>query len=213
MAGSGTSPAGEAVGQEWSFEGFSVAGLHGEVSAAHRPVDLSNTIEMLVDPGRGGETLHWGRNYLYASELKTLAGPIEVVVKQFRNQGFRARLSRRLKGSKAARSWRAAQAVVDAGVSTPEPILLIESEAVDGPSFFVSEKIPDFIEARYYFRALQEGNERQAFPQIAAEILVGSIGRMLRRLHDAGIWHRDVSVGNLLVVSGRSSCARFRSIR
>jgi len=202
LAGSGTSPADEAAGQERSFEGFSLAGLHGEVSAAHRPVDLSDAIELLVDPGRGGETLHWGRNYLYSSELETLTGPIAVVVKQFRNQGFRARLSRRLKGSKAKRSWRAAQAVVDAGVPTPAPVLLIESEAANGPSFFVSEKIPDSIEARYFFRALQEGNERQTFPQIGAEILVGSVGRMLRRLHDAGIWHRDVSVGNLLVVAG-----------
>ncbi|MGB5477098.1 MAG: hypothetical protein WBO53_08810, partial [Thermoanaerobaculia bacterium] len=150
MAGSGTSPADEAAGQERSFEGFSLAGLHGEVSAAHRPVDLSDAIELLVDPGRGGETLHWGRNYLYSSELETLTGPISVVVKQFRNQGFRARLSRRLKGSKAKRSWRAAQAVVDAGVPTPAPVLLIESEAANGPSFFVSEKIPDSIEARYF---------------------------------------------------------------
>jgi len=177
-------------------------GLHGEVSAAHRPIDLLGAIEELVDPGCGGDTLHWGRNYLYASELETVTGSIAVVVKQFRNQGFRARLSRHLKGSKATRSWRAAQAVVDAGVPTPAPILLIESEALDGPSFFVSEKIPDSIEARYFFRALQQDTERQAFPQIEAEILVGTVGRMLRRLHDAGIWHRDVSVGNLLIVPG-----------
>ncbi len=196
MAGS------EATGQERSFEGFSFEDVHGEVAATHRPIDLSTAIEKLIDPGRGGDTLHWGRNYLYASELETEAGPLPVVVKQFRNQGFRARLSRHLKGSKATRSWRAAQAVIDAGVATPAPILLIESEAVDGPSFFVSEKVPDFIEARYFFRALQEGIERQAFPQIEAEMLVGGVGQMLRRLHDAGIWHRDVSVGNLLIVPG-----------
>ena len=202
MADSEAPPVSEVAGQERSFEGFSFGGLHGEVSAAHRPIDLPGTLEVLVDPSRAGDTLHWGRNYLYAAELETPSGPIAVVVKQFRNQGLRARLSRRLRGSRATRSWRAAQVVVEAGVPTPAPILLIESEVLDGPSFFVSEKIPDAFEARYFFRALQEGTARQAFPQVEAEILVGSVGRMLRRLHDAGIWHRDVSVGNLLVVPG-----------
>ena len=200
MVANEASPASEAAGQERSFEGFALKGLHGEVAATHRPTDLSAAVERLVDPGRGGDTLHWGRNYLYASELETPAGPLAVVVKQFRNQGLRSRLSRHLKGSKATRAWRAAQATVDAGVPTPAPVLLIESEASEGPSFFVSEKIPEFIEARYYFRALQEGRHRQAFPKIEAEILIGSIGQTLRRLHDAGIWHRDVSVGNLLIV-------------
>ncbi len=207
MADSGASPASEAAWLEGSFEGFSLAGLHGEVSAAYRPIDLPVAIEKLVDPGQGGDTLHWGRNYLYASELETSSGPLAVVVKQFRNLGLRSRWSRRLKGSKATRSWRAAQAVVDAGVPTPAPILLIESEAIDGPSFFVSEKIPDCIEARYFFRALQEGKHRQVFPQVEADILIGTIGQMLRRLHDAGIWHRDVSVGNLLIVPGDRASA------
>jgi len=202
LAANGKSPTGEAEVQAKIFEGFRLQGFHGELATDRRPADLSAAAEKLMDPGQGGATLHWGRNYLYTSELETVTGPIPVVVKQFRNQGLRGRLSRRLKGSKATRSWRAAQAVVDAGVPTPAPILLIESEAADGPSFFVSERIPDFIEARYFFRALKEGEQGQAYPQIEAEILIGCVGQMLRRLHDAGIWHRDVSVGNLLIVPG-----------
>ena len=202
MADNEASPAIDAASWERSFEGFSFEDLHGEVAADHRPADLRAALEGLVDPGRGGDTLHWGRNYLYAAELRTPSGPVPVVVKQFRNQSLRARLSRRLKGGKAARSWRAAQAVVDAGVPTPTPLLLIESEAPDGPSFFVSEKITDFVEARYFFRALQEGRQRELFPQIEADMLIGTVGKTLRRLHDAGIWHRDVSVGNLLIVPG-----------
>jgi tRNA A-37 threonylcarbamoyl transferase component Bud32 len=192
----------DAASRERSFEGFSFEDFHGEVAADHRPADLRAAIEQLVDPGKGGDTLHWGRNYLYTAELQAPSGPVPVVVKQFRNQGARARLSRSLKGSKATRSWKAAQAVVDAGVPTPTPLVLIESETPDGPSFFVSEKIPNFVEARYFFRALLEGRQRDAFPQVEADILIGSVGQMLRRLHDAGIWHRDVSVGNLLIVPG-----------
>lgn len=202
MAGREASPENQAAEQARSFDGFSFQGLHGEIASPYRPADLAAAIAKLIDPGQGGETLHWGRNYLYASELETPAGPVAVVVKQFRNQGLRPRWDRRLHGSKAKRSWRAAQAVVEAGVPTPVPIVLIESDAEQGPSFFVSERIPDFIEARYFFRALQEGRHRQEFPQIEAEILIGTIGRMLRRLHDAGIWHRDVSIGNLLIVPG-----------
>ena len=50
MADNGASPASEAAWVEGSFEGFSLAGVHGEVSAAYRPIDLPVAIEKLVDP-------------------------------------------------------------------------------------------------------------------------------------------------------------------
>ncbi|HSN89383.1 MAG TPA: hypothetical protein VL025_21650, partial [Thermoanaerobaculia bacterium] len=83
------------------------------------------------------KTLHWGRNYLYVSRLETAEGPVEVVVKQFRNRDFRDRLKRRWRGSKAARSWRVARALLAAGLETPEPVMLVESQAESGPSFYV----------------------------------------------------------------------------
>ena len=73
----------------------------------------------LTDPASALKTLHWGRNYLYTPRLETAAGPLEVVVKQFRHRGARDRLKRRLQGSKAEKSWRVARALLAAGLLTP----------------------------------------------------------------------------------------------
>jgi hypothetical protein len=178
---------------------LAVEGYRGEVTTALELPDLAAAVRRLVDPQNAKETLHWGRHYLYSVEIETSSTPFEVVVKQFRNQGIWARQRRRLGGSKALKSWRGALAVVDAGVATPEPLMLVESIAPDGPSFYVSRRLPEFFEARYFFRALNVGREGELFPQVDVRGFLEAVGKTLRRLHDGGVWHRDVSVGNLLV--------------
>lgn len=187
------------LGTPSPIEVFAVEGYHGEVVTACRLRDLEASVQTIVDPASARETLHWGRNYIYSVELDTAAGPLRVAVKQFRNQGLRARWRRRMGRSKARRSWHGARALVELGVPTAEPIMLIESDESGGPSFFVTRPIKRFFETRYFFRALAAGRAEELFPSVDARQLLEQIGGNLRRLHDGGVWHRDVSVGNLLV--------------
>lgn len=182
-----------------STESFEIPGWHGELLVASRPTELAAAVARLADPAAASETIHWGRNYLYSLELETVAGPLEVVVKQFRNQGWKARLRRRFEGSKAEKSWRVARYLRARAVATPEPLLLIESDDPEGPSLFVTRRINDSFEARYFFRALNAGREREQFPEVDAGDFLRALAGSLRRLHDADVWHRDISVGNLLV--------------
>lgn len=159
----------------------------------------------LTDPASAGKTLHWGRNYLYTARLETAGGPVEVVVKQFRNRGTRDRLKRRFQGSKAEKSWRVARALMAAGVAglaTPEPVMRIEPASETGPSFYVCRYLPDVIEARYLFRAANAGEEAVKFPEVDFPAFVEELGRTIRGLHDAGFWHRDMSGGNVLLRFG-----------
>ena len=181
------------------YETYAVKGFHGELASAFRPRDLSQAVQRLVDPASAHETLHWGRNYLYSVVLETAAGTTEVVVKQFRNQGMLSRIRRRLFGSKALKSWRGAQALVRAEVPTPEPVMLVESNDPGGASFFVSRRLKEFFEARHFFRALNADREREEFPGVDPQEVLEEMAWTLRRLHERGVWHRDVSVGNLLV--------------
>ena len=50
---------------------FDFGDLHGEVSGRWRPPDLEGQVRRLVDPAVDGETVHWGRNYLYRTHLET----------------------------------------------------------------------------------------------------------------------------------------------
>jgi tRNA A-37 threonylcarbamoyl transferase component Bud32 len=177
----------------WRCDGWS-----GELAEPYHPVDLAAAVARLTDPAAALKTLHWGRNYLYVSRLDTAAGPLDVVVKQFRNAGLRDRLRRRWRGSKAAKSWRVAEALLAAGLQTPAPVMLLEAASDTGPSLYVCRYLDDVQEARYLLRAANAGREREEFPGVDFPRFLEALGRMARRLHDAGFWHRDLSSGNVL---------------
>jgi Lipopolysaccharide kinase (Kdo/WaaP) family len=178
---------------------FSLGDVTGKIAAGLELPDLERAVERLTDPGAATKTLHWGRNYLYLTRCETAAGPLEVVVKQFRNAGLRDRIRRRLGGGKAAKSWRVAQAMAAAGIATPEPLLLIESRCPTGPSFYVCRYLAGAVEARYPLRAANAGRLGELFPALDLPRFLRELGGFVRRLHDAGFWHRDLSSGNILL--------------
>ncbi len=182
------------------FESFSSGGFSGEASVAYLPPDSLDEIARLVDPSASVETIHWGRNYIYAAEMKTPTGVAPVVVKQFKNQGWKLRLERRFKGSKAERSWRVAKELVRVGLATPEPIAWIESDASEGPSFFIAKRLEGAVEVRQFFRRLNEDPDAEEFPEVDAEAVLGRLGGLARAINDAGILYRDLSMGNILAV-------------
>ncbi|HEV7667330.1 MAG TPA: lipopolysaccharide kinase InaA family protein, partial [Thermoanaerobaculia bacterium] len=172
----------------------------GEIAENFLPADLPAALAHLTDPGAATQTLHWGRNYLYATRYPGSTSE-EVVVKQFREESWVARRRTARRGSKAERSFKAARAVLAAGVPTPEPILWLDAKGNSGVSFYICRRI-EGIEVRLLFRAAAAGREREEFPDLDLPQVLAEIGRLARRLHDAGIRHRDLSVGNLLVRPG-----------
>lgn len=183
---------------------FVFTGFRGEAAETLAVADPAAAAERLLDPACALRTLHWGRNYLYFARVETAEGPLEVVVKQFRESGARERWRRRRRGSKGERSWRVARALAAAGIATPEPLLFAESVAPGGPSLFVCRHLAGRVELRYFLRARNAGSERVSFPALDTGALLDAIALLARRLHDAGFWHRDFSAGNLLIAPGPS---------
>jgi len=182
---------------------FSTGEITGRVVQRCRPPGSSDeaaeAIRRILDPSSAVRTLHWGRNYIYLTRLPTAEGPFEVAVKQFPGGGWRKRLRRKLRDSKALQSWRVARALTAAGLQTPEPVLVAESGDPDGATWFVSRHLDDVLEARYLLRALNAGREREEFPQIDPGRFLDALGKRVRELHEAGFWHRDLSSGNVLM--------------
>lgn len=180
---------------------FAFDGFRAEAAAGFAVADPVAEARRLLDPACALETVHWGRNYLYRARVETASGPLDVVVKQFRNASLGDRLRRRLSGDKAAKSWRMALALAAAGFETPEPLLWVEPSG-EGPSLFVTRYLAGRTELRYWLRARNAGEERERFPAVDPQGLLAAVARLARRLHDAGFWFRDFSVGNLLVDLG-----------
>jgi hypothetical protein len=182
------------VSRRFAFEGF-----RGEVAPGLAGIDPEAAARRLLDPGAALATVHWGRNYLYRVSLATDAGAVEAVVKQFRHGAPGARLRRRLSGDRAAKSWRVAHQLAAAGFETPEPLLVAEATAPGGPSYFVTRWLAGRTELRHLLRARNAGAEAERFPGVDLPALLATVARLARRLHDAGFWFRDFTVGNLLV--------------
>jgi len=181
------------------FERFEVPGFRGELASHLALADLPAALAILTDPQSASETIHWGRNYLYRTRIDSASGPLEVVVKQFRAGGTRRRIEQRFRGSKAERSWNMARAFAAAGVPTAEPLFWIESAREGGPSFFVTRFLEDRLEARFLFRARNEGELAEKFPRLDWPRFLELLGRAIRRMHEAGLFHRDLSIGNVLL--------------
>jgi tRNA A-37 threonylcarbamoyl transferase component Bud32 len=186
------------------FVTFAGGGLHGEVSVEHRPTDVVGEAARVVDPSASVKTIHWGRNFIYAADFETATGSVPVVVKQFRNQGWFKRLERRTRGSKAERSWRVAKEMVRVGLATPDPLLWVESDEPEGPSFFVARHLEDAVEVRQFFRRLNGEPGAVQFPEVDDLVFLRRLGRLAREINDAGILYRDLSMGNILVEEGKS---------
>ena len=184
---------------------FAWTGFRGEASPRLAGEDLPAVARRLLDPASATATLHWGRNYIYRALLATAAGETAVAVKQFRERSLRARLLRARGQSKAAKSFRMAEAFAAAGLSTPAPLLFAEAEGGDPTAIFVTACLEGRLELRYLLRARNAGIDRESFPRMAAEAAIAAVARYARRMHDAGFFHRDFSIGNLLLLEGETA--------
>jgi len=203
--------AGSTPANELAVEPFQLTDLIGELVSSHRPADLATELARLTDPQAAGETVHWGRNYLYRANLQTPGGRLAVVVKQFPNSGWRERWRRRRGEDKARRSWRMALAFAAAGIATAEPLMLAESRHPEGPSFFITRDLGPTVEARHLLLARNAGSEAKDFPQVDFVAYLQALGRAARRLHDRGLFHRDLSIGNVLtpIADGKLDLAKI----
>ncbi|MGE0640106.1 MAG: lipopolysaccharide kinase InaA family protein [Thermoanaerobaculia bacterium] len=185
---------------------FAAHGVRGEAAESLAGEDPAALARRLLDPGVATATLHWGRNYIYRARLTADPDSPAVAVKQFRDPRPRAGgTSRAVR--KAEKSFRMATAFAEASIPTPEPLLyaVVETGAAStsgftaGTGIFVSRAIEGWTELRYPLRARNAGSERETFPTLDFEALVAAIAGLARRMHDAGLWHRDFSIGNLLL--------------
>lgn len=149
-----------------------------------------------------GRVLLDSRNRVTAVPIE--AGPgrtIETVIKEFRAAGLK-KLTTLWRPSKAARAWRGAAACLAAGVPTPLPLVYLERRrrGLEAESVYVSVFVEEAVEIRGLFRELDP-------PRSAA--MIASLASFLGACHDAGILHRDLSDGNILVRGAETGAFAF----
>lgn len=180
---------------------FEIPPYRGFVAAAYDGPVLSTALSGFpaVLGGPSAETLHDGRNKITAVRL---APDCEAVVKVFGARGFH-KWKTILLPSKGLRSWAGAAALSENGFGTPGPIAAFERRraGIAVESVFIAERVRGGREIREAFR--QD-------PESALAGLIDALAPVLARLHQAGLIHRDLSDGNILVCAEPpSSGVRF----
>jgi len=109
-----------------------------------------------------------------------------------------------LRSSKAKRSWTAANTLKTRGIPTPEPILFLErkSSLFTCESYFVTEALVHAKPLNLYMDVdfkLLSGQDKRAF--------IKELAMQVKKMHDSGIWHRDLKSTNILVEG--DDCQKF----
>ena len=146
---------------------------------------------------------------LVEAEVPWVEGPMRVAYKQFRPRGWWKSLCGRFRVSRARRGWELAQALLARNIPTPRPLLACEPR---GPwrrrsSYLATQWIADAENLHLYGWRLA-GYPLPQRLRWASRCAV-NLGRLLGRMHAAGVSHRDLKGANLLAVQQRDDVAVF----
>jgi 3-deoxy-D-manno-octulosonic acid kinase len=144
-----------------------------------------------------------------------LTGEKRMVMRQYSHGGLLRAFTRNLYlfGSRSFRELSLTEEVRSSGIPTIEPIGAVHQSV---PPFFyraylLSLEIPEALNLVQYLQEMQ-----RYLPQnlLSKRKTIRAIGLLLRQFHDAGFFHRDLQLKNILVVGDRPLLIDFdRSYR
>ncbi|MFN0059641.1 MAG: lipopolysaccharide kinase InaA family protein [Planctomycetota bacterium] len=141
------------------------------------------------------------------TQLDVGARVLDIVVKTRRLTSLLARLAYRFYPGPLERAWGAARALEVRGIPTPRALALLVQRRWGLPvravlvTELVSNAKPLHTQLWEEYRAPRTRSRRALYAQIRA------IAEMVRRLHDTGIYHRDLNPMNLLVARESAAAA------
>ena len=112
---------------------------------------------------------------------------------------FPPRRLRRDGRSRATRAWDSACELLSRNVPTAMPLAVLETRRRPwrNPSYFLTEKIVGAVTLREMLNACRLN---QPLPlDVSREAFIRELGRHIYSMHSCGVWHRDLTGGNILV--------------
>jgi hypothetical protein len=139
-----------------------------------------------------------GRNRVFVVFFPFSGGKtVEIAIKEFFVHGFLTRIKTFIMPSKAQKAWWGGVSLMQLGIPTPMPVCYLESSR------------SPFARECCYMSVFEEGVEEirhlfRRLPPQELRSLVRALAHHMRRCHQKGILHRDLSDGNILVKKGEN---------
>jgi tRNA A-37 threonylcarbamoyl transferase component Bud32 len=156
-----------------------------------------NFIKKIDSRWEDGEVIHNSRNTLAIFRAQEANGlKKDIVVKKFNLKRQFDQLRFRFLKSKAVRSLIIAIALKEIGIKTPQPVAVFEERTKYSKiiySYYLTEHIP-------YDYSLLDIIKQENHPYKDSILkFLPFIAQDIRKMHDAGIIHRDLHAGNILI--------------
>ncbi|MFI5165668.1 MAG: lipopolysaccharide kinase InaA family protein [Thermoanaerobaculales bacterium] len=150
-------------------------------------------LEALAAAVRPEAVIYRKRNLIFRASIEG----VEVAVKRFPTVKPAQRLIYRWRTTKAVRAFDHATRLLALGFGTPAPLAAVEVRRGAWPiaSYFCSTLVAGFTEART-LRATDAADRPR---------LLALIGELIGRMHEAGVLHRDLTSGNILLLPSPAS--------
>jgi tRNA A-37 threonylcarbamoyl transferase component Bud32 len=125
-------------------------------------------------------------------EAPTAAGNRVMVYKRFRVPDRTDPIANMFRPSGALRSWKNGHALIDRGIPTPRPYLVLHRRSAGLPTvgYLLCELVADAEHLHEFVVKASVASKR---------ILIDTLARWIRLMHERGISHRDLKAANILV--------------
>lgn len=176
---------------------------------ADRLIDALNP-ERLAPPS-ADNALRIARNAIWRVPHPLVPGE-ELAVKKPNKLKPHKRFLDKLKPSKAARSWNGATRMARAGIHSPDPVAYFERAGESDPlnNWYICHYAAGMPSVRSCFEAYARGEA--SYEGITKEMLFPPLCDFLRKLHQVGVYFRDLASGNILIDRSNEGELRFSLI-
>lgn len=171
--------------------------MKNEKFEINKNYSMKQLVKILENFSGSGVFIADGRNKI---KKFPLSDGKEVNVKKFKKKDFFTELYyRKIKGSKARRSFEYGNRLLENGISTPEPIAYFDEFGDEKASYYISEELKYDFTCRevLWNEKMKDGLEELVIPH--RDEIIRQFAGFTFRLHEKGVKFDDYSPGNVLI--------------
>lgn len=142
--------------------------------------------------------LRRARNAIWSTDDPRGTGGLLVIKRPVRLRPHK-KIYERFRPAKSLQSWNGANELLRRGIETPRPVAYFECRGENRltRNYYICEFMPGGLSVRKFFSAYAAGDTE--FEGVSADEMYQQLSEFVVKMHNRGVYFRDLSSGNILV--------------